>query len=150
MEELNFIALSNEIEEILKSQENIVLATCANNHVTARIINHINDGLTILFSTSRNSEKVEQIEQNPYVALAIGNLKIEAVAELFGHPKGHSLFLKEYPKKFPYLGEIYPENPNDLLIIAHPVKISLFKFMGKPCEDVLEMKNKRAYRRELN
>ncbi len=150
MEELNFIEVSNEIEELLQSQENIVLATCANNQVTARMMCHINDGLTVLFSTSRNSEKAEQIKRNPNVALAIGNLKIEAVAEHFGHPRGHSFFTKEYLKKYPYLGDIYPENPNDLLIIAKPKKISLFKFVGKPCEDVLEVENKRAYRKELN
>ncbi len=150
MEELNIIELSNEIEEMLRSQENIVLATCANSKVTARMMSYINDGLTILFSTSKNSEKAEQIKQNPNVALAMGNLKIEAVAEHFGHPRGHSFFLKEYPKKFPHLGEIYPENPNDLLIIAKPVKISLFKYLGKPCEDILEVEDKHAYRIELN
>lgn len=150
MDELNYTELSNEIEKKLQSEETIVLATCANNRVTARMMCHINDGLTILFSTSKNSEKAEQIRQNPNIALAIGNLKIEAIAEHFGHPSGHSFFLKEYPKKFPHLGAIYPEKPDDLLIVAKPTKISLFKYVGKPCEDVLEVEMKHAYRIELN
>lgn len=150
MEELIYTQLSNEIGTKLKSEENIILATCANNKVTARAMAHINDGLTILFATSRNSEKIKQMEQNPNIALAVGNLKIEAIAEFFGHPKGHAFFISEYPKKFPHLGAIYPEKPDDLLVIAKPQKISLFKYLGKPCEDVLEVDNKRAYRIDLN
>jgi len=85
MDELNYKDLANEITEKLQSEQYLILATCANNKVTARAMAHINDGLTILFSTSENSEKVEQIKQNSNIALAINNLKIEAVAELFGH-----------------------------------------------------------------
>lgn len=94
-------------------------------------------------------QRVEQIRQNPNIALAIGNLKVEAVAELFGHPSVHPFFLEEYPKKFPHLGKIYSSTPDDLLIIAKPIKISLYKFIGKPCEDVLEIENDCAYRIEL-
>lgn len=150
MEELNYTELSNEIKTKLKTEENIILATCANNKVTARAMAHINNELIILFTTSRKSEKVEQMKQNSNIALAIGNLKIEAIAELFGHPKGHSFFISEYPKKFPHLGAIYPEKPDDLLVIAKPKKISLFKYIDKPCEDVLDVDNKRAYRIDLS
>lgn len=149
MNELNYIELRSEIEKKLQTEEMIVLATCADNKVTARMMCHINDGLTIMFSTSKNSQKVEQMRQNPNIALAIGNLKIEAVAELFGHPSGHPFFLEEYPRKFPHLGKIYSSTPDDLLVIAKPIKISLYKFTSKPCEDVLEIENDRAYRIEL-
>ena len=149
MEELNYIELLNEVEQKLQSEKEIVLATCANGKVTARTMCHINDGTTILFATDKNSQKAEQMRRNPNIALAIGNLKVEAKAELFGHPSGHSFFLKEYPQKFPHLGAIYPEKPDDLLIIAHTTKISLFKYLEKPCEDVLEVEKKSAYRIEL-
>ncbi|MCL2127284.1 MAG: pyridoxamine 5'-phosphate oxidase family protein [Treponema sp.] len=149
MDELNYDELLDEITQKLHSAKEIVLATCADNKVTARMMAHINDGLNIMFSTNKNSKKVEQIKQNRNIALATGNIKIEAAAEIFGHPKGNAFFLEEYPKKFPHLGAIYPETPDDLLIIAKPVKISLFKYLGKPCEDVLEVKEKRAYRMDL-
>ena len=149
MEELNYNELLDEIIQKLHSAKEIVLATCANNKVTARMMCHINDGLTIMFSTNRNSEKVQQMKQNPNIALAIENLKIEAAAELFGHPRGNSFYIEEYPKKFPHLGAIYPDTPDDLLVIAKPVKISLFKYLGKPCEDVLDAKEKKAYRISL-
>ena len=150
MEELNYIELSQEIEDVLKKNQVIILATCADNKVTARAMAPINDGLTIFFATNRNSEKVKQMENNKNIALAIGNLKIEAIAELIGHPKGHAFFTQEYLKKFPQYGEQYPEKPDDLLVIANPLKISLFKFLGKPCEDILIPTDKRAYRIDLS
>ena len=149
MEKLNYDELYDEIVQKLHLAKEIVLATCANNRVTARMMVHINDGLTIMFSTNKKSKKVEQIKQNQNIALAIENIKIEAIAEIFGHPKGNSFFLEEYPKKFPHLGSVYPETPDDLLIIVKPVRISLLKYFGKPCEDVLEVKEKKAYRMSL-
>lgn len=146
MNKLDYNELSDEIVKKLQSEETIILATCADNKVTARMMCHINDGLTIMFATSRNSQKVEQIKQNSNIALAIGNIKIEAVAELFGHPDGHPSFTKEYVKKFPHLGKLYQSTPDDMLIIARPIKISLYKYIGTACEDVLEVDEKKAYR----
>jgi Pyridoxamine 5''-phosphate oxidase. len=149
MEKLDFTKLSNEIERKLKSEQTIILATCADNKVTARTMAPVNQGLSVLFSTNRNSVKIEQIKQNQNIALAVGNMKIEAVAELFGHPKEHAFFTAEYPKKFPQYGALYPDKPEDILVIARPIKISLYKYFGKPCEDVLDLENNTAYRISL-
>lgn len=150
MNELDYNKLSNEVMKKLRKEKSIVLATCADNRVMARMVSHINDGLTILFSTGRNNQKAEQIRQNPNIAFAIDNLKIEAVAEFFGHPGGHPSFLKEYQKKFPLLVKLYPSSPDDLLIIAKPIKISLYKYLGRPCEEVLETDSETAYRLDLS
>ena len=146
MEELNYEKLSHEIEKKLQKERSLILATCADEKVTARMVSHINDGLTILFSTSRNSQKAEQMRQNPNIALAIKNTDIEAVAELFGQPSGHPFFQKAYQKKFPAFGKLYPEDPDTLLVIARPVKITLFKYSKGACWDVLEVDEKKAYR----
>jgi general stress protein 26 len=63
MNELNYDELSEEIIKKLQAEDSIVLATCADNRVTARSMCHINDGLTILFATNRNSLKTEQIKK---------------------------------------------------------------------------------------
>jgi len=149
MDDLNYTELSTEIDRQLKTHQYIILATCANNNVTARAMAHINDGVTVMFSTNRNSKKVEQMKQNPNIALAIEGIKIEAAAEIFGQPKSHSLFTAEYVKKFPQYGTMYLETPDDLLIIARPQKISLYKYLGKPWYEVLDVENNRAYRVEL-
>jgi len=149
MEELDYAALEAEIEKILRKAKEIVLATSAGDCVTARMMAPLSDGLTVMMATSVNSQKAAQIRQNQNVALAVGNLKMEARAELFGHPSGHPAFLKDYAKKFPLYAKMYRSAPDDVLVIAHPTKIALYKFAGKPCEDVLLPGEKRAYRMSL-
>jgi len=146
MEEIRYDELAKEIEKQLRKAKEIVLATCAEGRVTARLMAPLSDGLEVLMSTSVNSLKVSQMRQNPNIALAIGNLKMEAEAELFGHPGGHPTFLKEYAKKFPLYAKLYKSSPEDLLVIAHPKKIALYKFAGKPCEEILLPEEKWAYR----
>ena len=146
MEELNYEALEKEIEKILRKAKEIVLATSDEGHVTARLMAPLSYGLTVMMSTSANSQKAAQIRKNSNVALAIGNLKIEGEAELFGHPGGHPTFLKEYAKKFPLYAKLYKSAPEDVLIIVRPKKIALYKFAGKPCEDVLLPEEKKAFR----
>jgi general stress protein 26 len=151
--DLNYDELLAEIIKKLQSEGTIVLATSAENKVTARLIWYVNDGLTILFATEGHSQKVEQIKINPNIALAIGNLKIEATAELFGHPSKHPFICEKYPSKYPDVGKNWPgtpiETPNSMLVIAKPSKISLYKYKDKSCEDVLEVEKKMAYQLDL-
>ncbi|MCL2775809.1 MAG: pyridoxamine 5'-phosphate oxidase family protein [Oscillospiraceae bacterium] len=143
-EELNYNELSDEIVQKLRSEWSIILATCANDKVTARAVCHVNDGLTIMFSTNEGSEKVEQMKQNPNVALAVGNIRIEATAEIVGNAENYPSFIEEYRKKFPEFGGLYG---NDYyLIIAKPTKISLYKYIDGPREDVLNINTKTSYR----
>ena len=150
MEKLDYAGLEKEITQQLRKAKELVLSTCAGGKVTARTMCHVNDGLTVLFSTDCRSGKVEQMRQNPNIALTAGSLRIEARAELFGHPGGHPAFGKAYAKKFPLLGKLYKPTPHDLLVICHPVKVSLYKYSGGPREDVLLPGERKAYRMDLS
>lgn len=144
--ELDYSKLVIELEDILLKENSMVLATSKEDKVTARLINHINYGLDVLFSTKINSLKINQITANPQVALAISNLKIEGRAELLGNPCDHKTFPQDYANKFPYLGKIYKSAPDDILVIVKPSKLSLYKFINGACEDVLIPYEKKAYR----
>lgn len=149
MENLNFDDLSQEIEKYLESANEVVLATCADNIVTARTMNHVNDGLTVMFGTVGSSVKAEQIRINQNVALVSGPLQIEAVAEFGGHPSKHALYTQKNEAKFPWMKSEFPPDPGDggVLVICRPTKIKLYKFIeGKPHWDVLEVEEKKAYR----
>jgi general stress protein 26 len=151
MKELDFNELSNEIIEKLEKEQNIVFATSANNIVSARTMCHVNIGLDILFSTGGKSGKVEQIKQNANVALVIGDLQIEAKAELFGHPSKHQRFIEKNDIKFPWMKDAFKPEPgkedDGMLIICHPTKITIYKYLeGNPHWDVLSMENKKAVR----
>jgi hypothetical protein len=151
MKELNYDELANEIIGRLEKEENIVFATSSNNIVSARTMCHVNDGITIMFSTGGKSGKVEQIKNNSNVALVVGELQIEATAELNGSPSKHERFVTMNEKKFPWMKDAIKPSPDDIddgmLIICHPTKISVYKYLdGEPHWDILSVTEKKAFR----
>lgn len=53
---LDYNELSNEVIGLLKKPKTVILATSANDRVTAQIMNMVNDGLTIYFQTAKKLE----------------------------------------------------------------------------------------------
>lgn len=149
--ELNYGELEKEIVEILEKEQEIVFATSADNIVTARTMCHVNDGLAVMFSTVNTSRKVEQVKKNPNIALVAGALQMEATAELYGSQLKHKAFLEMNNKKFPWMKKDFPTSEvipdTSMLIICHPTKISLYKFIdGEPHWDILMVTEKKAFR----
>lgn len=144
---IDFDTLSKEIIQILEKEQSIVLATSADNKVTARVMCHVNDGLDIYFGTSNTSEKYKQLSINPEVAFAVGNMQIEAVATICGHPSKNPEYNKIYNAKFPHLAGLYPPHEDDVVIKCVPTRIVLFKYDGKPYWDILYPDKKEAYRK---
>jgi len=144
--DINYETAYKEAEKKLRKARTIVLSTCAGDKISARTVCCLSDGLTLFLSTYKDSQKIQEIKQSPNVAIVYDNLRMDAVAELFGHPSGHSYYLQKFAKKFPILAKIYKSNPNDLLVIFHPVTVRQYKYLGRPCEDVLDIQEKKAYR----
>ena len=85
------ISLSYEEElkkttDLLMSQHLGVLATAEGTQVTARQMVIICDGRTVSFVTTIYTRKYKQILANQNVALSIGNIQIEGIATIKGHP----------------------------------------------------------------
>ncbi|MDR2570357.1 MAG: pyridoxamine 5'-phosphate oxidase family protein, partial [Oscillospiraceae bacterium] len=78
---IDYKTLYDEIVKLFEGIQTVVLATCADGHVTARTMNFVNDELTIYFQTSENGRKAEQIRENSNVAVAVDNIQIEAIAQ---------------------------------------------------------------------
>lgn len=130
---LENISMKNEIIIALEREKSITLATCYKNKVTARTMSHVNDGLIIMFQTGCDSEKACQIRENPNIALAAGNIQIEAFAEICGHPNENKDFIEKYKAKFPAYYDQYSNLEDEILIKAYPTKITLYKYVdGKP------------------
>ena len=150
--ELSYADLEKEISAEFANAQTIVFATCADNIVTARTVNPVNDGITILFGTDDGSTKVEQAKQNANVALVCGGIQIEATAELWGSPSKSKDFQEKIDAKFPWMKEAYPPDPEGpdtgMLVICHPTKISFYKYLdGEGHWDVLYVKEQRAERK---
>jgi uncharacterized pyridoxamine 5'-phosphate oxidase family protein len=144
---LDYNVLSDEIIKLLEKIETIVLATYDGDHVTARAMNLVNNGLTIYFQTGKNSEKGKQIIKNPNVAMAIDNIQIEAFAIFTDDTDEIRLCSTKFKEKFPHLYEKYVDFPEEPTVICKLIKIKLYKFIdGKICFDVLDNIENKAYR----
>ena len=130
--------------------EKMVLATSADNRVTARTMSCIIQERVIYFQTDRNLLKYQQISSNPRVALCSGNAQIEGIAQDIGHPSNKentfftSLFRQHYERAF----TLYSSLPNEAVIKVEPVKITLWAYdNGKPYRDFFDIPEQR-YSRE--
>jgi general stress protein 26 len=146
---IDTLELEKEIITLLEREKYLVLATCTDEHVTARAISHINIGLDIFFQTDKKFLKVKQINQNPRVALCISNLQIEGIAEFQGYPSDEDniRFCELYKQKHPNSFEMYSGIKDEVIFKVRPSLITLWKYVtGKPCRDYLNITEKIAYR----
>ena len=145
--DLDYNKLAEEIIKNLEKIETIVLATYDCDHVTARTMNLVNNGLTIYFQTSKNSEKGKQILRNNNVAMAIDNIQIEAFAMFTEDINEIELCSIRFKEKFPRLYEKYVDFPEEPTVICKPYKFKLYKFIeGKLRFDILDINENKAYR----
>jgi len=109
---------AEEVKEALEKEKTMYLATCAGNRVTIRPMSHINDGLTVFFQTGRDSLKVQQIMDNPNVAICVGTYELEGVAYIMGHPfdNENSFFTQKYKEKHPKAFEKYSALDEEIVV----------------------------------
>lgn len=141
--------LIEEIIDILDKEKHIVLATCSDGRVTARTMSHINAGMDIYFQTDKRFFKFVQILKNPKVALCTGNLQVEGLAELRGHPfdSENAEFCSLYKKKHPHSFDMYAAIKDEIVIKVKPSLVTLWKYIdGRPCRDYLNLNESIAYR----
>lgn len=149
MKELSFKEYSNQILSQIRDTKNIVLATCANNHATTRLVGHLIQGNTILFSTGSGSYKVEQIRQNPQVAFFLDGLNIEAIASVYGHPDKLPAFRSEYETKYPEYVNAYGFNLDAVVVAANIQKVQIYNYESGAGKIIIDFIEERAYRIEL-
>jgi general stress protein 26 len=149
MEKLNFNELKEEIIKLLENIDSMVLATSFKNKVSARTMNVINIELDIFCQTDGNFLKIEQIEQNPNVALCMNNIQIEGVAKIKGHPLAteNKKFIEEYRIKHKTSFERYSNIKSEIVIEIEPKMITLWKRINnRSCRDFLDLHNNNAVR----
>jgi general stress protein 26 len=146
---LDTYELKEEIIAMLEREKHIVIATCSDGRVTARTMSHVNAGMDIFFQTDKRFLKIEQILKNPRVALCAGNLQIEGIAKLQGHPfdSENADFCSLYKQKHPHSFEMYAAMKDEIVIKVKPSLFTLWKYIdGKPCRDYLNLNENIAYR----
>jgi general stress protein 26 len=111
-----------------------ILATSKGDHVTARRMRLISDGLTIYCYADLGTRKCKQIMANPNVAVVAGFVQIEGVASLKGHPFDEPEFIRAYKESQPEFYEKWsarqpPKHKRNLVVIeVVPKRIALSKY----------------------
>jgi hypothetical protein len=129
-----------------------ILATSKDNHVTARRMRLIPDGLTLYAWTDSRSMKIDQIRSNPIVAVVAGFIQVEGKASLCGHPlkPENKAYIEAYRRKLPESYEkVKPtfESVDHIeLIKIDPVRISLPSMADVFSKDVLDVSKGKAYK----
>lgn len=151
-------ALADLGSEDLGSERGVV-ATSKDDHVTARRMRLMLDGLNIYGWTDRNSRKVEQIKANPKVAVVIEYMQIDGVASVKGHPTEEPEFLELLRKKLPHrydnLVKRWRTISDRAVIEITPKRIALIKFADAEARIdgglyVLNVEERKAYRFTLS
>ena len=146
---LNVNEKKQELSKLLEDAKYIVLATSADNRVTARTLCHVNIGLDIFFQTDSGFLKVEQIRKNPKVALCLNNMQIEGVAQLRGRPSEdqNAEFSDAFRKKHSRSYEKYAKSKKQITIKVSPALFVEWKYIDeKPCREYLDLEKNLAYR----
>ena len=101
--ELSYEDLKQEMIKEIQKHEFGYLATSEGDFVRVGKMRLVSDGLTLWCFTDRRTRKYKQIMANPIVGIADGNLQIEGVASLRGHPldEENAAFIKAYKETQP-------------------------------------------------
>ncbi len=150
---INYSEFKEEILNFLNKNKNFVLATSADNRISARSMDCVNTELKIMFETDKRSGKFKQIEKNPNVALCAKNVQIEGIAKIGKHPMDeiNKEFIELYKKYHFNAYQLYSHIENSVVIIVEPKLITLWKNIdGKPLRDILFVNEHEAEREYYN
>ncbi|NHJ49329.1 MAG: hypothetical protein FK733_16185 [Asgard group archaeon] len=152
-EEPNFDEIKSDIITLLDTHREIVLATSANDRVTARVVSFANDGLDIYFLTWEHNKKIHQLKSNPNIALCLKNLDIEGTAEVLG---------STFEGKFNEIGDLFRSKFSPkwydtfshikemILVKVIPVKITKFENINRRFHlQNVDLVNKKVYQMRI-
>jgi general stress protein 26 len=145
MKSLDYEVLKQNVISALENSNSIVLATSSNNRVTAREVYFASNDFRIFFITSKAYDKCKQIEKNNNVALCLGNIQMEGIATIKGHPNlakninEKNICLNKSREEF----EPYFKYKNTVLI---EVVVSLVKLWNNRGREYLDINKHEAYR----
>jgi general stress protein 26 len=129
---IDYATRIRDVQQFLESKRAVVLATCADERVTARTVSLVTDGLEMYFMSWEHNLKCVQIRTNSRVALCRDNVQIEGKAEILGSPldeknrRAADLLRSKYPEDY----AVYSGQPGMTVVKVVPQLIRLFRKEG--------------------
>ena len=136
----------------LNERKTIVLATSADDRVTARTVSFANDGLEIYILSFNSHKKYKQIQANRRVALCLDHYQVEGQATLLGDPLGgrNQRYAAIYQAQLPREYEIWTHQPGIELVRIEPLRITSMEMIdGWLYHEHLDLEAKKAFRTSL-
>jgi general stress protein 26 len=148
MIEIDFSQLKNEIIEKLNKNKHIVLATAADNDVSARTMSYVNFDLDIYMQTDKNYNKIKQISVNPEVALCLDNLQISGKALILDHPllDKYKNIMEKYKERNISAFNKYSHLINEVLIKIEISNVTVWKYIdNRPFRGYLNTADEKCF-----
>jgi uncharacterized pyridoxamine 5'-phosphate oxidase family protein len=147
MEQLDFNAELEKIYKQIGDSKLAILATCSQDKPTIRTMSIVFFDDKIYFQTSIDYLKYKQICENKNVALCIGNIQIEGIANIKSKTMENDKFIEIYQKCHEDSFKEYSKLETSRLIEVIPQKIVKWDYDkdGKPLRVFLELNSKKVY-----
>lgn len=142
---MTFEEACKELFATLGDHQIMVLATGADNRITARSMSVILHSGKFYFQTDKTFLKYQQIEKNPNAALCWNNLQIEGVCHSMGNAikNGYTLFLDKFKEHYKSAYEKYAALENEVMIEVEPRLITAWCYRGsQPYRKYYDFQNK--------
>jgi len=109
-----------------------ILATVAQNDISARSMSIIHQESKIYFQTDTCFEKYRHIRENPHVALCCANYQVKGLAKILGHgtAEENAGLMAHYQKVHPDSYRRYSNRKNQRLIEFEPETIQIWDYIN--------------------
>lgn len=107
-----------------------VLATSADDRVSARAMSFVRVGNSLWFQTDDRFDKADHMRRNPNVALCLDNIQLEGTVVNHGHSSvpGNEEFVRHYAEKHPGSFKMYTAGAYNCIMEIEPRLITLWRY----------------------
>ena len=146
--ERNFEKEKNELFTKIGKTYNMVLSTSDRENVSSRMVSVISYNEK-LYITSMKSEKLEQIEKNPNIALCADTMQIKGNGKILGYASDekNKEVMMEYKNILPESFELFASNPEAVLAEFTLVQCKWWKNVQTRDGVIIDFADKKAVSR---
>ena len=133
--------IKNQAIKIISGHRTGILSSVENNKPHSRYMTYYNDDLTLYTPTQMDTEKIEEIEKNPYVAVLLG-YEEKGQSDTFIEITGKSAINNTETLKKQFWDDSFqewfegPEDPNYVYLQITPEVVRILNMHGEPPQEL--------------
>lgn len=133
--------LKAKVIKIISEHTTGVLSTVENNKPHSRYMTFYNDGLTLFSPTNLDTEKKEEIENNPAVSVLLG-YEEKGLSDAYVEMKGTASISDSQNLKRKFWDETFtkwfdgPDDPNYVFLEIQPETVRILNMQGEPPQEL--------------